>query len=329
MHSHWREYLGCDLRRCGLMNCLEIIQTVANELGLVAPATIVNSTDLQVIQLLALANRSGTELYRDHDWTDLQVEHIINVEAQAATTGNVTANSAIISNIPSTVGLDTTWAVSGNGMPQAQRIAEVIDANSVRCEMLSTATAVNTQILFAKDTYDLPTDFDRYIGQTWWDRTNHWRLIGPDSPQMDQYVRSGIFSTGPRRRFRQVGRKPAAWRIWPPPFAGGAPAPGALVWEYVSKDWVLLVDDTTSSKMTADTDVPLVDDQLIIMDVKWRFWQIKGFEYAAMQQEYIDAVTAKFASDGGIPDLYLNRRSGPYLLSDANIADGNWPGPGS
>lgn len=310
------------------MNILEIIQTSANELGLVAPTTLVNSSDLQVIQLLALANRDCTALYRDYDWTDLQLEHIVNVEAQAATTGDVLANSALISNIPSTVGLDSSWAVSGEGMPQAQRIVEVVDANTVRCEMLSTATAVGTQILFAKDTYALPEDFDRYIGQTWWDRTNHWRLIGPDSPQMDQYIRSGIFSTGPRRRFRQVGRNPN-WRIWPPPFAGGAPAPGALVWEYISKNWVEKIDGTFADKMTTDTDIPLLDDQIVIMGVKWRFWQIKGFEYAAMQQEYLDAVNAKFAADGGIPDLYLNRRSGPFLLSNENIADGNWPGPGN
>lgn len=309
------------------MNILEIIQAAANELGLVAPTTLVNSTDLQVIQLLALANRDCTSLYRDYDWTDLQEEHIINVEAQAATTGDVALNSALIINIPSTAGLDTSWAVSGEGMPQAQRIAEVVDATTVRCEMLSTATALGTEILFAKDTYDLPEDFDRYIGQTWWDRTNHWRLMGPDSPQMDQYVRSGIFTTGPRRRWRQVGRKPAAWRIWPPPFAGGAPAPGALVWEYISKNWVLKVDNTTSDRMTTDSDTPLLDDQLVILGVKWRMWQIKGFEYAAMQQEYVDAVNAKFASDGGIPDLYLNQRSGPFLISNGNVRDGNFPGP--
>jgi len=309
------------------MNILQIVQTAANELGLVSPTTLVNSTDLQVIQLLALANRDCTSLYRDYDWTDLQEEHIVNVDAQAATTGDVALNSALILNIPSTAGLDTSWAVSGEGMPQAQRIAEVVDATTVRCEMLSTATALGTEILFAKDTYDLPADFDRYIGQTWWDRTNHWRLIGPDSPQMDQYIRSGIFATGPRRRFRQVGRKPNAWRIWPPPFAGGAPAPGALVWEYISKNWVLKVDGTTSDRMTTDTDTPLLDDQLVIMGVKWRMWQIKGFEYAAMQQEYLDAVNAKFASDGGIPDLYLNRRSGPFLISNGNVRDGNFPGP--
>lgn len=310
------------------MTLLEIVDTAAKELGLVAPTAVATSTDLQVIQLMALTNRDCVALYREHDWTDLQVEYIINVEDAVSTTGDVD-DTAIITNIPDTSALDTTYAVSATYAPQAQRIAEVLSSTSVRCEMRNTGTEAGATVVFAKDTYDIPTDFDRYIGQTWWDRTNHWRLIGPDSPQMDQYIRSGIFATGPRRRWRQVGQLPAAWRIWPPPFSGGAPAPGALVWEYVSKNWVVNPDGTTAARFTADDQEPLLDSELIILGVKWRMWQIKGFEYAAMQQEYIDAVNAKFASDGGIPDVYLNRRTGPFLISSANVQDGFWPGEGN
>lgn len=309
---------------------LEIITTAANELGLPAPSTVESTTDLQTVQLVALTNRDCVALYREHDWTDLQVEHIINIEAALNTVGDVTEGSTTVSNIADLSGVEAgSYAVSGTGQPQAQRVAEIIDDEpfngQIRLEMKSTATATATPLIFARDTYDIPTDFDRFITQTWWDRTNQWRLIGPDSPQTDQLLRSGIFTSGPRRRFRQVGRRPTAYRIWPPPFSGGAPAPGALVFEYVSKNWVEKADGTFAAKFTEDDDICLLDDQLVIMGVKWRMWQIKGFEYAAMQQEYLDAVSAKFAGDGGIPDLYLNRRSGPYLLSNANVVDGNYP----
>lgn len=310
------------------MNLLEIVDTAAKELGLNAPTAVAASTDPQVIQLMALTNRDCVSLYRDHDWTGLQVEFIINLVAPIVTTGNIHLNSGIVDSIPSTASLDTTYALSAVGAPQAQRVAEILSSTSIRTEMWGTSEALGTELTFAKDTYALPTDFDRYIGQTWWDRTNHWRLIGPDSPQMDQYIRSGIFATGPRRRWRQVGRG-VSWRIWPPPFSGESPVPGALVWEYVSQNWVLKADGTTAARMTADSDVPLLDSELVIMGVKWRMWQAKGFEYAALQQEYIDAVNAKFATDGGIPDVYLNRRTGPFLISSANVQDGNWPGPGN
>lgn len=311
------------------MTLLEIVTTACNELGLTAPTVVASSTNLQVKQLLALTNRDCQSLYRDHDWTDLQTEFIINVQAPTNTTGDVALNSALITNIPDTTGLDATYAVSGEGQPQAQRIAEVIDANTVRCEMESTASATGTTITFAKDTYDLPDDFDRYIDSTHWDRTNHWRLLGPDSPQFYQYIRSGIFATGPRVRWSQIGKKPAVWRIWPPPTASNTP--DALVWMYISRNWVAKDTDpvTYANTMTADTDVPLLDDQAIILGVKWRMWQIKGFSYGAMQQEYLDYVSALKGRDGGNPDLYLNRRTGPFLIGTQNVQDGFWPGPGN
>lgn len=314
------------------LNFLQIVQTACAELGLTQPSTLVGSTNLQVTQLAALTNRDCQSLYRDHDWTALQVEHIINVETPTVTTGDVSVNSALITNIPTTSGLSTSYAVSGDGQPQAQRIAEIIDATTVRCEMETIAlsgSGIGTEITFAKDTYDLPDDFDRYIGQTWWDRTNHWRLIGPDSPQFYQYLRSGIFATGPRVRWSQIGRKPSAWRMWPPPTAQNTP--DALVWMYVSTNWCVKQDGTTADKMTADTDVPLLDPQAVILGCKWRMWQIKGFSAEAreFQSEYVDYVSALVARDGGSPDLYLNRRSGPFLITAGNVQDGFWPGPGS
>lgn len=309
------------------MTLLEIVQTACNELGLPAPAIVAGSTDVQTIQMQALANREGQGLYRDYDWTNLQKEFVINVDFAVETTGDVTANSAIVTNIPDTSQFDTSWAVSGEGQAQAQRVAEVLSSNSVRLEMVSTATAVGTTLTFAKDTYDLPDDFDRYIGQTWWDRTNHWRLIGPDSPQMDQYLRSGIFATGPRVRWRQIGRFPAVWRIWPPPTS--QTTPDALVFEYVSKYWVKKLDGTFANSMTLDTDEPTLDPQAMILGLKWRYWQAKGMTYGSMQQEYLDYVSQLTARDGGSPDLFLNRRTGPFLIGTQNVADGYWPGAGN
>ena len=309
------------------MNLLEIISAACNELGLNPPAIVAGSTALQTIQMMALANREGQGLYRDYDWTQLQKEFVINVRFAVETTGDVTANSAVVTNIPDTSDFNTNWAVSGEGQPQAQRVAEVLSSTSIRMEMESTATAVGTTLTFAKDTYDIPDDFDRYLNVTAWDRTNHWRLIGPDSPQMYQYIRSGIFATGPRIRWSQIGRAPSVWRIWPPPTAQSTP--DALCWMYVSRNWVEKEDGTFANSMSADTDVPLLDPQAIILGIKWRYWQIKGMSYGSMQQEYIDYVSQLTARDGGSPDLYLNRRSGPFLIGTQSVQDGFWPGPGN
>ncbi len=74
----------------------------------------------------------------------------------------------------------------------------------------------------------------------------------------------------------------------------------------------------------------LIDAQAIIMGTKWRLWQIKGFDYAAMQAEYVDYVDRLIARDGGAADLSLAKpMQSPILITPASVPDGFWPGPGN
>lgn len=305
------------------LTLLQIVQTACQELGLTAPTTVVGSTDLQTVQLLSLVNRDGIELYQSRDWTTLQGEHIINVETPVDLVGTVTESSQTVT-VTSTAGLSTAYAVDGEGQPSAQRIQAVVDGTTLTMEMESTASAVGTTLTFARDTYTIPSDFDHYIPHTWWDRTNHWMLMGPQSPQFDQWQRSGIVTTGPRKRWRQIGHRPTVFRLWPPPTAQSVPE--ALVFEYVNDGWVAAADGTFKKRFTLDTDTSLLDDDALILGCKWRMWQIKGFSYGAMQQEYIDYVNRLKARDGGSPDLDMTRRKFPYLITSANVQDGYFPG---
>ena len=307
------------------MNLLQIVVQAANELGLPPPAAVATSDDPQVKQLFALVNRDANDLYQSHDWTDLQFEFVINIGAPSVLIGNVSTGSAVVSGISSTAGIvANAFAVSGEGMPQAQRVVEVIDATSVRLSMEAIATKTGAALSFVRDTFDLPADFDHYITDTWWDRTNHWQLIGPISPQQSQALQSGIFATGPRRRWRQIGNQSARYRIWPPPSSNDTPS--SLVFEYVSKNWVAKQDGTYDSWMRADSDIPIVDEQAMILGVKWRLWQVKGFAYADFQSEYVDYVNRLKARDGGMKTLSMNKRRLPLLITSAQIQDGYFPG---
>jgi hypothetical protein len=306
------------------LTLLEIVQTACQELGLNAPVTVVGSQDLQIIQLLALVNRDGNELYRSKDWTSLSGEHIVNLQTPIITVGDVVEGSTTVNNTV-TAGVEAgAYSVDGAGQPAAQRVASITNATTLELEMESTETAVGTQIIYARDTYTIPSDFDHYISHTWWDRTNHWMLVGPQSPQFDQWQRSGIVTTGPRLRWRQIGVRPTVFRLWPPPTS--ASTPDALVFEYINDGWVLHIDGTFGNKFTADTDIPLLNDQMFILGVKWRMWQIKGFSYGALQQECLDFVNREKARDGGMPDLSMGRRKQPYLITTGNVQDGNFPG---
>lgn len=306
------------------LTLLEIVDAACAELGLIAPTQIVASRDLQVKQLLALVNRDGNDLYRSRDWTCLSGEHIVNLETPINVTGDVTEGSTDITNMSSVTGIEANYfSVSGTGQPSAQRVTEVLSPTSVRCEMEAVASGTAQDLIFARDTYSLPSDFDHYTPHTWWDRTNHWMLVGPQSAQFDQWQRSGVVTTGPRLRWRQIGVKPTVFRLWPPPTATSTP--DALVFEYTNNGWVQHQDGTFGTSFTADTDTTLMNDQALILGVKWRFFQIKGFAYGALQQEYIDFVNREKARDGGMPDLSMTRRKFPYLITSANVQDGFFP----
>jgi hypothetical protein len=312
-----------------MLDLLQIAQAVTGELGLVQPGTVVGATDLQTVQIYNLINREGDNLKRTHNWTQLQTLFTLDVTSPLVTTGNVTLASPVITNIPSTAAITAeTFVVTGSSIPVAARVLSVDSSTQITMDMVATGTVTSTPLTFAKDTYPENSDFDRFLNGTAWDRTNRWALLGPDSPQLDEYHRSGIVTTGPRRHFRQVGNLLAGtYRLWPAPAI--VDTPFQIAWEYLSLDWVRNVAGSLQASMTADTDVPILDSQAIILGVKWRFLQAKGIPTAAsMQMEYIDYVQQLIARDGGAPTLTIGRRFNPYLLSPYNVQDANYPGPG-
>jgi hypothetical protein len=304
---------------------LQIVQTITNQLSLNQPTVVIGSTDPQILQILSLLNQAGQEIQQDHDWTALQTLWVVSISAPVTTTGNLTLSSAVIAAIPTTAAISASYFVcSGTGIPVAARVSSVDSSTQVTLDMKATVASTGATLVFAQDTYAEPTDFDRFINDTAWDRTNQWRLIGPDSPQIDQWHRSGIVTTGPRRHFRQIGQSPTNYRLWPPPTATDTPF--QIAWEYISKNWVVSSGGVMGSTFTADTDVPVFDDNMLILGGKWRFLQAKGFEYGPQQMEAMDYQDRRRAMDGGAGKLSLSPRGSNIFLSPANIQDGNWPG---
>ncbi len=325
-----------------MQTILQMVQNAEMELGLPVSTSVFGTgggvTDVTGTQMGALANRVLDELRRMNDWTALQFEYDLIVDVPVTVTGDMAANSAVITNItPNTTGISAyTFQVSGTGIPVASRVLTVDSSSQVTMTMENSNTDVVTgaTLLFMKDTYPMPVGFDWFQNRTMWDRTNRWELLGPDSPQLDQWHRSGIVVTGPRRHFRQLGQggtpntNANEFRIWPPP--AELVAPLQLVFEYLSLTAVNVggTNTTFSQYFANDTDVPILDDQAIIMGIKWMFWEVKGFgSYMTLQQRWVDYVQRLIARDGSSPTLNVVKRVNPIFLSPTNTQDGFFPGP--
>jgi hypothetical protein len=308
---------------------LQIVQAAQAELGLPQSSTVIGNADPTTVQMLYLANRALDEMRRMNRWTVCQFEYNLIVDVPIITTGNIAANSAVITNIPSTSGiLADYFAVSGNAIPQAARVLSVDSATQVTMTMEMTGDAqTDIPLTFARDTYPIPTDFDFFNNRTMWDRTNRWELLGPDSPQIDQWHRSGIVATGPRRHYRKIGPYTSNFRLWPQPVEITSPL--QMVFEYLSLNGVMVNGSasTFAQYFANDDDQPLLDDQGVILGIKWMFWEVKGFNYAAMQNRWLDYMYRLAARDGAAPTLQLARRENVLLISPNNIQDGFFPGP--
>lgn len=230
------------------MSLLSIITNACGELSLRAPTSVVGSTDLQVLQLLALANREGNDLSSRYPWQAMRAEF--------------------------------TFAT----------LNQVIQTNLV------------------------PADWDRWINDSFWNRSTRRPMKGPITPQQWQAILAQpVFASVYLVWIERQGN----FMIEPKP-----PAGQTIAGEYISKNWAKSSGGAPQPAFQADTDLTFLDEDLITLGIIWRFMKRKGFDYAEDFQTYENNVEQHMARDGGAQTL--NMVPQPIDLSRVNIPDGNF-----
>lgn len=304
------------------MNLLSLIQTACNELGIVPPAQVVGDMSDQSRQLLALANREGKEFSqvpnKNEGWQALFKQYTFLTAALPATTGNFTTGSAVITNIPSTVGIvPGTWTVTGAGITNIANILS-ITANTVTMDRVSTVTATGSPLSFGQASYPIPSDLKYFVDQTFWDANYRWQLLGPLEAQERDVLRWGISPVGPRRRFWFIDN---VMVLNPTPATSG----DLIAYDYYSNAWCQSASGAPQTLWAADTDTYLLDEDCFVLGLKYRFRQAKGLDFSQERNDYDMACERIKARDGGNRSLPLNSSaSGLHLLNDTNIPDSGY-----
>ena len=291
---------------------LQLVTQVTNELGVSTPTTVASNTNQDVIQILALMNAAGYEFLRRHDWRELTKRYTFTSE-YTQTTGDVTENTYTITNIPSTAGLDTTYQVVGNGISNACYIESVDSGTQVTVNLPSTGTYVGATITFEKVMYALPSDYESAVPRTMWDLSKHWEMLGPESPQQWEWLLSGFISTGPRIRWRLLGKY---FQIWP-----GVSTNELLGYEYRSNGWALSSTSVVKTSFTVDTDTCIYPDRLMVLATKLKYFEAKGFDTTAMFRNYLEEFEIVRAQDMSAANLSFAPRPGTVLIGYDNIPD--------
>ena len=290
---------------------LELMQQTSSELGLVAPTYVAGNTQQDVIQLLALMNRAGYNLIKEYDWRALQKEYRFYTQA-ITTTGDGVNGSYNLLNVANTTGLSDKWQVTGTGIAQDCYVVSVA-GSTVTINQPLQATNVGIDLTFGQTKYDLPPDYETITDRTQWDKTKHWEMLGPEDAQQWQWLKSGYISTGPRVRWRIYGEY---FNIWPI-----MNTQEYLGYEYRSKGWAESSTGTVKNSFTADTDTTFLDDTIMVLATKLKFFQIKNFDTTSLQQDYERYLSVAKANDKGSATLSFAPYPSKVLIGYANIPD--------
>jgi hypothetical protein len=291
---------------------LELVQQVTAELNLAVPTYVAGNPSQDVQQILALMNRAGYDLIKEHNWQALELEYRFYTNA-ITTTCDTLNGSYLLTNIPSTAGLDKNYSIVGTAIPQDTYVETVNSANSITTSQLASATSIGQTVTFSQTIYPLPPDYETITDNTHWDKTKHWQMLGPVDAQQWQWLKSGYISTGPRVRWRILGNK---FEIWPP-----YNTLEYLGFEYRSKGWARSSTDAVKNSFTADTDTSVLDDAIIVLLTKLKYFQIKSFDTTALQQDYTRYLNVAKANDKGSATLSFAPQPSAVLIGWANIPD--------
>ena len=294
---------------------LQLVQQVTNELGLPTPSTVAGNPNQDVVQILALMNATGYELLRRADWRELTKQYTFYTEA-TSTVGTWTTTSTIITGIPSTAGIDTTYQVTGQGIPNATYVTGVLNGTSISINYNPTEAGVGAALTFQKVKYGLPADYVSSVNRTHWDKSKRWEMLGPESPQQWEWLLSGYISTGPRIRWRLLGKY---FQIWP-----GVNAGELLGFEYRSAAWAIGADGTPKNSFTADNDTCIYPDRVMVLSTKLKYFEAKGFDTTAIYRDYLMELETAIAQDTGGANLSFAPRPGTVLIGYDNIPDSGY-----
>lgn len=323
------------------MTLLSICTEVAGDLALSVPASIVGNQDETATRLLSAAQLAGESLARrpQGGWISMIREYDFSTQAMAGLTGTITnvGGFAVITvdAFPSDFNSDFnndfggsnqaspfTWYAFGTGLP-ANSIVTAVSGSDITINQFSNFEGAGV-FSFGKSDYSLPSDFQRPIDNTMWDRSRYWQMRGPQSPQQWQMYKSSVIgqaSVQRRFRFRQIAGQ-LRFSVDPVPTDDNAP----FVFEYVSNAWCQSASGAPQTRWQADRDLGVLDEYLLTLGVRWRSLRRFGMSYAEELSEYESEVSKAMAHDGGAAILSIVPQNAGFLLGPWNVQEASFPG---
>jgi len=163
----------------------------------------------------------------------------------------------------------------------------------------------------------IPEDFRRFVSDSFFNRTTNRKLSGPLTPQQYQQAQVWPQLVAPYLCWRE---RDGDFLINPIP-----PAGETIAYEYISAYWAKSSAGQAKAEFTSDDDTTYLDEELLKLDLRWRWKEAKGLDYGEDMATFERALSLALGDDGGSGMLNQAGADWPRPLWAANIPDGNWP----
>jgi hypothetical protein len=180
-------------------------------------------------------------------------------------------------------------------------------------EMIQEATFITAASVSA---YDLPSDYERLVSDTSWDRTTARRSLGNSTARQWNLLKAWPTSSSISYSFRIIGGQV---QLQPVP-----PADITFAYEYLSKNYCESSGGTSQEIWTADTDLPKLSDDLFINGIRYYMLKANNLPYGDAEGEYDAVITSRTSKNvpSGAVNMSANvRRPGRGYGYRVNIAD--------
>lgn len=161
-----------------------------------------------------------------------------------------------------------------------------------------------------------PSDFERIIPDTIWNRTTDKKIAGPIDSE-EWAIANGVPITSTLTQYAML--RYDGLHI----FAAPATA-DTIAYEYRTNKPVLAADGTTyKTDFTADTDSYVFGDELLTLDVVWRYKREKGRDYAENLKDFELALASIAGASAGVRRAYVAQPDadpfGPGLIPETGF----------
>lgn len=178
-------------------------------------------------------------------------------------------------------------------------------------ELDSLATRANWQKLTREHTFTtiaaavqttasaFPTDFDRFVNESIWNRDTDRELTAIDAMEWQRIQATVSVLVDPHYRVRG-----GTILITPTPTAGHT-----IAYEYISTYKVRSNAGADQVTWAADSDTTVFPEPIVTLGVVWRYRRGRGYPYSAEAEEYERRVAEAILRDGVKPRLYTDAPS--------------------